>query len=171
MTKQEFDILTEFVALARRPLDTGSFSRQGIAQAMRLMRKRGLTASQAVAVVDRLNRRDDLPMWEHRPQLPDLSPAERMQCFAWARFGTSKQRLMTALRDGCTYTALHAVFEPDSTETYRMERIRRDGRRYIITTQIVQRRDGRWRKQGKSTTEPILLERALRGAPVLYTVR
>lgn len=170
MTKQEFDILTEFVALARRPLDTGSFSRHGIAQAMRLMRKRGMTAPQAVAVVDRLNRRDDLPMWEHRPQLPDLSPADRMQCFAWARFGANKQRLMNALRDGCTYTALHAAFEPDA-ETYRLERIRRVGQRYVLTTQTVQRCGGRWRKRGESKTEPILLEKVLRGAPVLYTVR
>lgn len=171
MTKEEFEVVAELVALARRPLDTGSFDRRGIAQSLRLMRKRGLSASQAVAVVDRLNRRDDLPMWEHRPQLPDMTPAERMQCFAWSRFGLNRRKLLDALRDGSVYTALHAAFDPEHEDVFRLERIRREGRRYTITVQLVQRKDGHWRKRGAPTTEAIAFERVLRGAPVLYTLR
>lgn len=173
MTRQEFDLVTQLVALARRPLDTGSFDRAGIAQAMRLMRKRGLTAAQAVQVVDRLaGDRDQLPVWDVRPELPGVSDAQRMRRFAWARFGLGKQAILRRLREGAVYTALHADFDVTGREDmYRLERIQLCGRRYEIAVQMVARRGGRWVKIGAPKTQEILAESIIRAAPILYTVR
>ncbi|MCB0043181.1 MAG: hypothetical protein KDE23_26015 [Caldilinea sp.] len=175
MDKDTFEVVTTLVRMARRPLDTGSFDRAGIAKVLRLVRKRGLTVEDAIRVVDRLGK-EDAPgrLWEHRPDLPDMTNAEKLQRFAWARFNVNKRDILKALQAGRTYVALHRDYLEigSAGPIYRVERIKRQPNgRYTKTIRLVREHRGRWQWFDGPVEVTIYRDDALKGAPLLYTVR